>query len=141
MLRNAAQIVKSYAEIGDALVCIWGGLRGAVGLALALIVFEEGDVCDAVQNKVGATAIVRVLNVAPLLKCLIICIHGLQHAAHVRPSFAGQVLMHTAGIVVLTLAVNGTSMSHLLVFVGLDTVPASRLVVFNQVFQCVSLAA
>ncbi|CAM9747550.1 unnamed protein product, partial [Discosporangium mesarthrocarpum] len=86
------KVMKLHVEIGDVLVTVWGGLRGAVGLALALVVFEDELICGPVKDKV---------------------------------------MFHTAGTVMLTLAVNGTSMRHLLVLVGLDTVPASRLVVFN----------
>ena len=37
----------------DALVTTWGGLRGAVGLALALMVFAEaGTICERVRQKI-----------------------------------------------------------------------------------------
>merc|ERR1712185_562578 len=37
----------------DAVVTTWGGLRGAVGLALALMVFNESEtICERVRQKV-----------------------------------------------------------------------------------------
>ena len=66
----------------DAAVCVWGGLRGAVGLALALVV-SEGDSAYADQ-KVGPMT-----------------------------------LLCTSFVVVLTLAVNGTTTGTLLQMLGL----------------------
>ena len=66
----------------DAAVCVWGGLRGAVGLALALVV-SEGDSAYADQ-KVGPMT-----------------------------------LLCTGIVVVLTLAVNGTTTGTLLQMLGL----------------------
>jgi len=38
-------------EWRDSLVATWGGLRGAVGLALAMIVYYDATVCNNIRNK------------------------------------------------------------------------------------------
>ncbi|WP_136809307.1 cation:proton antiporter [Desulfosediminicola flagellatus] len=69
------------------IVLIWGGLRGAVALALALVVAQDRRI----------------------------------------PSELGdQILFLTAGIVVLTLLINGTSMQLVLKWVGLDKLPPAK---------------
>eukprot|EP01060_Flectonema_neradi_P021414 TRINITY_DN2901_c0_g1_i2.p1 TRINITY_DN2901_c0_g1~~TRINITY_DN2901_c0_g1_i2.p1 ORF type:complete len:1343 (+),score=274.12 TRINITY_DN2901_c0_g1_i2:28-4056(+) len=60
-------------DLGNGCLVAWGGLRGAVGLALALLIFENEKI--------------RV----------------------VAPSVADKILFHTAGIVMLTLCVNGVT--------------------------------
>ncbi|XP_059161928.1 sodium/hydrogen exchanger 10-like isoform X2 [Physella acuta] len=75
----------------DGLVCTWSGLRGAIGLALALIIFksEKEPLCN---HNVG-----------------------------------GKILFHVSLIVVATLLINATTVSHLLTFLGLtDVTPARR---------------
>uniref|UniRef100_A0A2C9KDY4 Cyclic nucleotide-binding domain-containing protein n=1 Tax=Biomphalaria glabrata TaxID=6526 RepID=A0A2C9KDY4_BIOGL len=75
----------------DGLVCTWSGLRGAIGLALALILFKSED---------------------PILS---------------QPSVGGKILFHVSLIVVATLLINATTVSHLLTFLGLtDVTPARR---------------
>jgi NhaP-type Na+/H+ or K+/H+ antiporter len=70
-----------------AIVVIWGGLRGAVSLALALIIAQD----------------------------------------HFLPKELGdQILFLTAGIVVLTILINASSMSILLRFFGLDKLPEAK---------------
>lgn len=72
----------------DAVVLTWGGLRGAVGLALALVVAQDPRVPAALGD---------------------------------------QVLFLTAGIVVLTLLVNGSTMRPLIAWLGMDRLsPAKR---------------
>ncbi len=69
------------------IVMIWGGLRGAVALALALSV---------AQNELFP------------------------------PAVRDQILFLSAGIVVLTILVNGSSIRWLLKFLGLDSLPAAK---------------
>ena len=38
-------------EWRDSLVATWGGLRGAVGLALAMIVYYDGSICSNIGDK------------------------------------------------------------------------------------------
>ena len=40
----------------DFFVAVWGGLRGAVGLALGLLVFKDTTICENIRNKVTADA-------------------------------------------------------------------------------------
>lgn len=83
-------------------VMTWGGLRGAVSLALALIIHQQESL--------------------PLV-------------------LREQILLVTAGVVFLTILINGTTLSHLLKRLGLDRPPAgsrladltARLEVFNRV--------
>jgi len=70
-----------------ATVLIWGGLRGAVSLSMALSLVQDSSVSEA---------------------------------------FADQVLFLTAGIVVLTIVINGSSMEWLLKFLGLDKLPPAK---------------
>ncbi|MCP4323417.1 MAG: cyclic nucleotide-binding domain-containing protein [Psychromonas sp.] len=70
-----------------ALVLIWGGLRGAVSLALALIIAQ-----DTMLDK----------------------------------ELGDQILFLTAGIVVLTIVINSSSMTLLLKILGLDKLPAAK---------------
>uniref|UniRef100_A0A7S3UWM4 Cyclic nucleotide-binding domain-containing protein n=1 Tax=Heterosigma akashiwo TaxID=2829 RepID=A0A7S3UWM4_HETAK len=75
------------------LVSIWGGLRGAVGLALALLVYNSEVMCARYRDVV---------------------------------------LFQTAGLVVLTVVINGSTMRWLLLHLGVDKVHSSRLMIFNQ---------
>jgi len=70
-----------------ALVLIWGGLRGAVSLALALIIAQD----TMIDKELG-----------------------------------DQILFLTAGIVVLTIVINSSSMTLLLKVLGLDKLPAAK---------------
>ncbi|MEA3497712.1 MAG: cation:proton antiporter [Campylobacterota bacterium] len=70
-----------------AIVLVWGGLRGAVSLALALTVAHS----DAIPKEIG-----------------------------------DQILFLTAGIVVLTILINGLTMKKLLSVLGLDTLPPAK---------------
>ncbi|UTW05813.1 cation:proton antiporter [Pseudomonas benzenivorans] len=70
-----------------AIVLTWGGLRGAVALALALSVAQQSQI-----------------------------------AAEIRE----QVLFLTAGLVVLTIVINGGTISALLQFLGLAQLPAAK---------------
>ena len=70
-----------------AIVLTWGGLRGAVALALALSVAQQGQI-----------------------------------AAYIRE----QVLFLTAGLVVLTIVINGGSISALLQWLGLAQLPPAK---------------
>lgn len=70
-----------------ALVLTWGGLRGAVALALALLVAQHPQINDTV---------------------------------------AEQVLFLSAGIVALTILINGSTMGWLFARLGLDRLPAAK---------------
>ncbi|XP_057290115.1 sodium/hydrogen exchanger 10-like [Hydractinia symbiolongicarpus] len=74
----------------DAVVMIWGGLRGAVGLALALQVALDHE---TVGNKI---------------------------------------LIHTAGIVLLTLLINATTIRHLLKLLGMSEISESKKASMNN---------
>lgn len=70
-----------------AIIVIWGGLRGAVSLALALIIAQD--------------------NFLP-------------------KELGDQILFLTAGIVVLTITINASSMTLLLEYFGLDKLPEAK---------------
>lgn len=70
-----------------AIVLIWGGLRGAVSLALALVV---------------------------------------AHSEYIPKVVGDQILFLTAGIVVLTILINGMTMGKLLAYLGLDKLPPAK---------------
>ncbi|MEA2050006.1 MAG: cation:proton antiporter [Campylobacterota bacterium] len=70
-----------------AIVLVWGGLRGAVSLALALTIAQN----DAIPKEIG-----------------------------------DQILFLTAGIVVLTILINGLTMEKLLEILKLNTLPAAK---------------
>jgi NhaP-type Na+/H+ or K+/H+ antiporter len=69
------------------IVLVWGGLRGAVSLALALTIAQN----DSIPKEIG-----------------------------------DQILFLTAGIVVLTILVNGLSMEKLLAMLNLDKLPPAK---------------
>ena len=69
------------------------GLRGAVGLSLAMIVFGNDKICEPIREVV---------------------------------------MFHTAGIVVLTVFINSTSMKRLVAFLGLDVVAFSKQLIYDQ---------
>ncbi len=71
----------------DSLVVVWGGLRGAVSLALALIVAQNPAVPAELRH---------------------------------------QILLATAGVVLLTILVNGTTISRVLAALGFDRPPPSE---------------
>jgi len=70
-----------------AIVLIWGGLRGAVSLALALVI---------------------------------------AHSEYIPKEVGDQILFLTAGIVVLTILINGMTMEKLLAYLGLDKLPPAK---------------
>jgi len=70
-----------------ALVLTWGGLRGAVSLALALSLAQDAAIAQQIRE---------------------------------------QILFLTAGIVVLTIAINGSSMEWLLARLNLDRLPPAK---------------
>ncbi|MEA3383524.1 MAG: cation:proton antiporter [Campylobacterota bacterium] len=69
------------------IVLVWGGLRGAVSLALALTIAQN----DSIPKEIG-----------------------------------DQILFLTAGIVVLTILINGLTMEKLLAMLHLDTLPPAK---------------
>ena len=70
-----------------AIVLVWGGLRGAVSLALALVVAQN----ENIPKEIG-----------------------------------DQILFLTAGIVVMTILINGLTMEKLLAYLGLDKLPPAK---------------
>ena len=81
----------------DVVVMTWGGLRGAVGLALALVVFGDADFKAQLE------------------------LSG-QASYHIPD----KILFHCSSIVVLTLIVNATSMPKILSYLGMDKVTLSK---------------
>ncbi|MEH6823168.1 MAG: cation:proton antiporter [Motiliproteus sp.] len=81
-----------------ALVLIWGGLRGAVALALALMLVQHPEV----DSRWGE-----------------------------------QVLFMTAGIVALTILINGSSMGWLFARLGLDRLPAGKQAMIDRAEQII----
>ncbi|MEA3288658.1 MAG: cation:proton antiporter [Campylobacterota bacterium] len=75
------------------IVLVWGGLRGAVSLALALTIAQN----DSIPKEIG-----------------------------------DQILFLTAGIVVLTILINGLTMEKLLAFLNLDTLPPAKEVTVQK---------
>ncbi len=76
-----------------AVVLVWGGIRGAVAMALALSVAQNQMIPQAIRD---------------------------------------QVLFLTAGIVVLTIVINGSTIPALLRYLGLDHLPAAKQVTVNR---------
>ncbi|WP_028584361.1 cation:proton antiporter domain-containing protein [Desulfogranum mediterraneum] len=79
--------------IHKATVLIWGGLRGAVALTMALIITQD---------------------------------------QRIATEFGNQVLFMTAGIVVLTLLINGTTMPLVLRWLGLNSLPTGKQATVDQ---------
>ncbi|XP_033119377.1 sodium/hydrogen exchanger 10-like [Anneissia japonica] len=84
----------------NAVVMAWGGLRGAVGLALALLVEQTDEFLEYEELK----------------------------------NVGSKVLLHTSGIVILTLLVNATTIQSLLKTLGMSDISiAQRLAMANAV--------
>ena len=83
-------------EEKDQIVTVWGGLRGAVGLSLAMMVFGDNTICETVRDTV---------------------------------------MFHTAGIVVVTVCINSTTMPKLVSLLGLDTVAPPKQHIYNQALK------
>jgi len=111
MLFGAIPLFK-HAHYGfdwrDALVCIWGGLRGAVGLALALAITSDELIvdCDEVEAAVVADG-------------------GCSFAGAAR--FKRVALLHMCITVGVTLLVNAPSSSLLVKAVGLTKLPGRKV--------------
>ncbi len=80
-------------EKEDQAIAIWAGLRGAVSLSLAMMVFSNSNICEPIREIV---------------------------------------MFHTAGIVVLTVCINSTTIPKLVCLLGLDIVPPSKQLIYNQ---------
>jgi len=76
-----------------AITLTWGGLRGAIALALALAASQD---------------------------------------SRISAELGGQILFLAAGIVVLTILINGTSMRLVLKYVGYDKLPAAKQAVVDK---------
>ncbi|ACF14274.1 cyclic nucleotide-binding protein [Chloroherpeton thalassium ATCC 35110] len=80
----------------EAIVLWWGGLRGAVGLALGLLVSQNALIPEEIR---------------------------------------GQILFHTAGIVVLTLLINGTTTGTLIKMLGMQKVTAAKALLLDNAIK------
>ena len=87
LFRPLADRFSDGMSMADATVVSWGGLRGAVSLALALIISQQPSI---------------------------------------DPDLRHQILLVTAGVVLLTILVNGTTVGTLLGILGYDKRPASE---------------
>eukprot|EP01063_Lacrimia_lanifica_P006951 TRINITY_DN14403_c0_g5_i1.p1 TRINITY_DN14403_c0_g5~~TRINITY_DN14403_c0_g5_i1.p1 ORF type:complete len:1302 (+),score=440.67 TRINITY_DN14403_c0_g5_i1:105-4010(+) len=89
-------------DVKNAILCTWGGLRGAVGLALALIILGN----DTIR-----------------------CSHIVSDDPEIREgnkNLGPRFLFHVAGIVIGTLCVNGVTTGWVVRKLGLDAVPVHR---------------
>eukprot|EP00659_Diplonema_papillatum_P001379 gene1379-2125_t len=86
--------------VGNSALVAWGGLRGAVGLSLALVLQQDEQV--------------------------------------VQPHVRDKVIFHTAGIVLLTLLVNGTTTQKLVSFFKLNAVELRRKRMMDDRFKQLS---
>jgi len=80
-------------EIGDQIITVWAGLRGAVGLSLAMMVFSNPKICEPIREIV---------------------------------------MFHTAGIVVLTVCINATTIPKVINLLGLDVIAPCKQLVYEQ---------
>ena len=80
-------------NLTKAVVLVWGGLRGVVGLTLALAVIQD----PRISSELG-----------------------------------DQILFLTAGIVVLTIAINGTTMLSVVTWLGLDKLPIAKFLTVRR---------
>ena len=83
-------------EKRDQIITIWAGLRGAVGLSLAMMVFSNNIICKPIREIV---------------------------------------MFHTAGIVVLTVCINSVTIPKVVNIVGLDAIPASKQLIYEQALR------
>ncbi len=82
------------------IVLVWGGLRGAVSMALALIVASNESLPQGIRD---------------------------------------QILFLTAGIVVLSIVVNGSTMAKVMALLGLNKLPKAKQEAFAKVEQKIEL--
>jgi NhaP-type Na+/H+ or K+/H+ antiporter len=80
-------------EKEDQVIAIWAGLRGAVGLSLAMMVFSNSKICEPIREIV---------------------------------------MFHTAGIVVLTVCINSTTIPKVVNLLGLDAIVPSKQLIYDQ---------
>ena len=80
------------------LITMWGGLRGAVGLGLAMMVFKDPDICPHIRTRV---------------------------------------MFHSAGLVLLTVVINGTSMRYLIKYLGMAEMAPSKQLVFTRAIRAI----
>eukprot|EP00756_Hemistasia_phaeocysticola_P005110 Hpha_TRINITY_DN13178_c0_g1::TRINITY_DN13178_c0_g1_i2::g.113913::m.113913 len=100
LFRNAMNSLGQYQlDRANGILCTWGGLRGAVGLALALIVLGDAEILCAF------------------------------------PDLGARFLFHTAGIVALTLMVNGVTTGMVVGRLGLTQVSHSRKYAMQNAFK------
>lgn len=98
-------------DMNHLVVSCWGGLRGAVGLALALVVNHETIELDPSSP---------------------------EYARKVAQN--SDVLLATSGIVFLTLVINALSMPKLCSYLGIDSVTQSKKKLFDEAMQQIELA-
>ena len=90
----------------SALVIVWGGLRGAVGLSLALIIYQDPLLGSGVTRNVTVTA--------PDGSDMV-----------VQKVVGEKFLIHTASLVFFTLFINGTTTAPLLRILGMSDISSA----------------
>ena len=97
----------------EGLILIWGGLRGAVGLALAIVAqYEYGQAAKEVAE--GRWKLDQLLK------------NDLDHTRNFK-RIGDEILFFSAMLVLFTLIVNGTTMSYLITYLRMDAVPTAKL--------------
>lgn len=99
---------------------IWGGLRGAVGLALALQVAMDHE---EVGNKVSFVVCILSYDTFRHLFEFILIVYDI---------YLFQILIHTAGIVLLTLLFNATTIKSLLKVLGMSEISDAKKAAMNN---------
>lgn len=110
----------------DALVITWGGLRGAVGLALAISVFLDTSITDAGVLPPGESSCGRRLATASASASGSTSGSG-DGCDDAAGHYRNVVLLHTSMIVVLTLVVNAPSSAPILKTIGLTKLSNTRV--------------
>ena len=96
------RLTGSPLKLRDQLVGIWAGVRGAVGLSLAMMVFGETSICQPYRS---------------------------------------QIMFYTAGIVVLTVLINSSTMPWLLRLLRMHCVAPSKQLIHDQAIATLVKAA
>jgi len=101
------------------MVMTWGGLRGAVGICLSLMVFKDRELCeDSLLGPKVQLSLKHLTTTFMYLNTFLsnICI-----------SIFPQFLLQTAGIVFLTLLINGTTTKVLLSMLKLTELSVGKI--------------
>ena len=100
----------------EATILVWGGLRGAVGLALAIVAQFEYKQAH-LTGGVMASLMENDLSISRNLGVI-----------------GDDILFFTAMLVLLTLLVNGTSMSTIIMWLRMDAVPTAKVLELRAAF-------